>query len=324
MSKKTVYLLGILLTILIGTFFYWKLCCGGGLVAESDSHSNRDSEEVVDTPSQGDSDARTSTTKTTGFPFTLSDPSGDFSFSSNDSFNFDASGFDLLRPISEKVNTGIDELQLYLSGNDGKSVDITGLYTSREENTSAFPNLGLARANAIKNYFISKGIPSTRMNLFGALNDELSADGKVYRGPVSFSFSTATEISSEEKEKAAIKALRKKIQEDPLILYFANAETTINLSESQRQKIKDIATYLDKSAPLGMVVINGHTDNTGSYAGNINISRKRAYFARSYLVQNGIPENRIKATGSGSNKPIASNETEEGRAKNRRTVVTVN
>jgi len=289
MSKKTLYLLGILLTILIGTFFYWKLCCGGGLNTDTDSHSDSNNEELVDTSTQTDSDADTSTTKSTGLPFALSDPNGDFSFSSSDNFNFDASGFDLLRPVSEKVNSGIDELQLYLSGNEDKAIDITGFYTSGEENTSAFPNLGLARANAVKNYFISKGIPSTRMNLFGELNDELSADGNIYKGPVSFGISSAEEISSEEKEKEELEALRNKIKADPLILYFANAETSITLTEAQRQKIADIARYLDKN-PTAIAVVSGHTDNTGSAAGNINIGRKRANFAKDYLIQNGIQD----------------------------------
>lgn len=318
MSKKTIYSLGILLTILIGTYFYWKFCCGGALSA--DGLQNK--EYSVDTDAIKDGDGDSPTRKATGFPFTFSDPNGDFSFTSDENFNFEASGFNILRPISEDIKSGIDELQLYLGGDESKLVDITGMYTSGEENTSAFPNLGMARANSVKNYMISRGIPSSRMNLFGALSDDLIPDEKIYRGPINFGISSHARTSAE-IDKADLEALRKKIQTDPLILYFAKAQTSIDLSEVQRQKFADIARYLDL-AEGGNAVVTGHTDNTGSKAGNISIGQKRANFAKRYLVQNGISEAKIDATSKGSNEPIGSNATEEGRAQNRRTVVTVN
>lgn len=317
MSKKTAYLLGILLTILIGTYFYWKLCCGGDVSSGADYNK----EELVDTGTR-EEDANASKVSTTSNPFSLSDSEGDFSFSSNDNFNFDTSGFTILRPISETINSGIDELQIYLVGNENKSIDITGLYASSEDNSSAFLNLGMARANAVKNYFITRGIPSSRMNLFGGLKDNMIAKGKVYRGPVSFGFSEA-DANFAANEKVDLDALRKIIQADPLIFNFATAQSSINLTEAQRQKIADITRYLDK-VEGGKAIVTGHTDNTGSRAGNISIGQKRADFAKGYLVRNGISEAKISAIGKGPDEPIASNATEEGRAQNRRTVVTVN
>lgn len=316
MSKKTLYLLGILLTILIGTYFYWKICCGGGLAV------GEDNEEVVDTNPRTEVDANTSTAKATIHPFSLSDPSGDFSFSSDDNFNFDSSGFSILKPISDNLNSGIDELQLYLGGNENKSLDVTGWYTAGEDNTSAFPNLGMARANAVKNYLITKGIPSSRMNLSGALNNDLVPDGTIFRGPINFGISTATDTSAADEE-AEMDALRAKIQADPLVLHFGNAQTSINLSTEQRQKIAEIARYLDK-VESAKAIVTGHTDNTGSREGNVNISKKRADFAKGYLVQNGIADAKIDTAGKGPDEPVGSNATEEGRAQNRRTVVTVN
>ena len=318
MSKKALYLLGILLTILIGTYFYWKYCCGGDASGSSDTHK----EKVVDTTDGEKPDGTTTPKEATVHPFKMMDANGDFSFSSNDNFNFNASEYTIIRPVSESVNGGIDELQIYLTGNEGKSVDITGLYTSAEKNTSAFPNLGLARANSIKNYLISRGIPSSRMNLFGTLNDELVSDGTLFKGPVNFGISTATDDSAA-AELAALEALRAKIQADPLVLNFATGSTNINLTAEQRSKVADIVRYLDKTNG-SKAIVTGHTDNTGSRAGNISISKERADFAKGYLVQNGISEAKIETAGKGPDEPIASNNTEEGRAQNRRTVVTVN
>ncbi|RMA66121.1 OmpA family protein [Ulvibacter antarcticus] len=313
MGKKTVYLLGILLTILIGTYFYWKHCCGGKLAAQTEKSVVSDTEN---------NNANRGIEATLRNSFKLSDPNGNFSFRTDNNFNFNSSDFKILLPVSEDLNTGIDDLQLYLDEHEVKQIDITGLYALAEDNTSAFPNLGMARATSVKNYFVSRGIDASRLNLFGKSSDAISASDNIYYGPLNISFSEAG-ISSEEKEKESMNALKKSIQDDPLILNFANAQTQINLSEAQRQKIADIARYLDKVED-GKALVTGHTDNTGSREGNILIGQKRADFAKSYLISNGISAANIESIGKGSDEPIATNDSEEGRSKNRRTVVTVN
>ena len=64
--------------------------------------------------------------------------------------------------------------------------------------------------------------------------------------------------------------------------------------------------------------ISGHTDNAGKKAANKKLSQQRADAIRDYLVSKGIEAERIKAVGYGDEKPIAPNETSEGRQKNRR------
>lgn len=62
----------------------------------------------------------------------------------------------------------------------------------------------------------------------------------------------------------------------------------------------------------------GHTDNIGKDSSNLVLSKKRAEAVKEYLVNLGIAPERIKTEGRGEAEPIASNDTEEGRAKNRR------
>jgi len=68
----------------------------------------------------------------------------------------------------------------------------------------------------------------------------------------------------------------------------------------------------------------GHTDNTGVASTNMRLGLNRANFAKTYLMQNGISEAKINTASKGQTSPIESNATKEGRAKNRRTVVTLN
>jgi outer membrane protein OmpA-like peptidoglycan-associated protein len=66
------------------------------------------------------------------------------------------------------------------------------------------------------------------------------------------------------------------------------------------------------------VAVDGHTDSTGSTTANQTLSEARAKAVVDYLVAHGVAQSRITSTGFGGAKPVASNATEEGRAKNRR------
>ncbi|HXB42151.1 MAG TPA: OmpA family protein [Bacteroidia bacterium] len=82
--------------------------------------------------------------------------------------------------------------------------------------------------------------------------------------------------------------------------------------------LDEFAEYL-KENPSFKVEIQGHTDNVGKEADNIMLSQKRADNVKKYLETKGIRANRVTAKGYGAGKPIASNATVDGKAKNRRT-----
>jgi outer membrane protein OmpA-like peptidoglycan-associated protein len=67
-----------------------------------------------------------------------------------------------------------------------------------------------------------------------------------------------------------------------------------------------------------VVIAEGHTDATGSAAYNQKLSERRADAVRRYLVNGGIGAERIQTEGFGESRPVASNETADGRAQNRR------
>jgi outer membrane protein OmpA-like peptidoglycan-associated protein len=81
---------------------------------------------------------------------------------------------------------------------------------------------------------------------------------------------------------------------------------------------------LIREYPNSSLVIEGHTDNVGNDAYNENLSYERANAVKQYLLANmNLSEDRIQALGYGEGKPIANNETEEGRAQNRRIDVVI-
>lgn len=83
-------------------------------------------------------------------------------------------------------------------------------------------------------------------------------------------------------------------------------------------RILDEAVATLKAEPDIEVLIVGHTDSIGSEAYNLRLSQRRAQAVRDYLVKHGISAARLKVKGMGESQPVASNDTAEGRAQNRR------
>ena len=90
------------------------------------------------------------------------------------------------------------------------------------------------------------------------------------------------------------------------------------------RQIQEAGEALSSDALAGhRFQIAGHTDNTGSKDANLKLSRERAEAVKTFLVKfYGISPERLVARGYGETQPVASNETEEGRAMNRRVVFT--
>ena len=95
-----------------------------------------------------------------------------------------------------------------------------------------------------------------------------------------------------------------------------NTATAVLDAES-RTILDGIAKTLNANKHLNFEVA-GHTDSTGSYAYNVDLSTKRANSVRKYLANKGVAANRLTAKGYGPDKPVASNSTKAGRHQNRR------
>ncbi len=101
---------------------------------------------------------------------------------------------------------------------------------------------------------------------------------------------------------------------------FAKGSTSI--SNLDLQLVNDLIAFLQKN-PAAVIHVNGYASSEGELAINQQISLSRADAFKSYLVSKGISANRIAAAGKGIENPIGSNDSEEGRMKNRRIEVSI-
>ena len=101
-------------------------------------------------------------------------------------------------------------------------------------------------------------------------------------------------------------------------------ENMVNFAFNSSELSSSAKTNLDKLAkvlvnnPDTNINIYGHTDNKGTDAYNMTLSEKRAKSVVNYLSSHGVKKNRMFAKGMGESDPVATNETEAGRAENRR------
>jgi len=89
-----------------------------------------------------------------------------------------------------------------------------------------------------------------------------------------------------------------------------------------KQQLQAVARSVKACKDVKLTVI-GHTDNTGDDSINVPLSKGRAKSVASYLVSQGVAADAVSSTGAGSSEPVATNDTEAGRAENRRTEIKV-
>jgi OOP family OmpA-OmpF porin len=94
------------------------------------------------------------------------------------------------------------------------------------------------------------------------------------------------------------------------------------LKPGAMQNLYRLVTFL-KEYPDRGVLVEGHTDSTGSDAYNLSLSQRRADSVKSFLVTNGVAPERVVARGYGKGYPIASNDTAAGRQRNRRVEIVI-
>ncbi len=189
-------------------------------------------------------------------------------------------------------------------------LEITGYYYPEEENTSQFANMGLARANDIKQRFTDK-IPPERIRIKAQLRSK--ADDKVKSN--AFESAKFSWIAAEKKEEVV-----EELEDRMLVRFPYNSTQKVRNPEIDNY-LSNLATQLQKSGEK--VLLTGHTDNKGDEAYNNKLGLQRANVIRDILIRKGVDKSLIMVESKGEKQAIATNDTEEGRQANRRTEIKI-
>jgi len=176
------------------------------------------------------------------------------------------------------------------------------------KNTETYPTKTVARAGGLPDLVIDPRIGDT------PVAKAQSAQTKKVLEPAKTNASAPTKTKTSSAVKKAEEYLSLLLTVDfDFAKYFVRKE--------YNDDIKKVADTM-KENPKAQAVIKGHTDSIGKRDYNMRLSKKRANSLKQYLVKKfGIKASRIATIGYGFDKPVASNDTEEGRQKNRRAEV---
>ncbi len=109
---------------------------------------------------------------------------------------------------------------------------------------------------------------------------------------------------------------------DEQMVYFAFDKAT--LTAKGMQVLDNVATYIKRNdAYIKLVISEGHTDSVGTESYNKSLGLRRAKTVADYLIKKGVPSSLIETVSYGESRPVASNKTREGRAKNRRVEISI-
>ncbi len=156
--------------------------------------------------------------------------------------------------------------------------------------------------------YIEGRAPNWRLISYSALVENAKLTGRQHEAEGAKEFAP---VSAEDKTKEAL----------------ASKEVTINFSTGNATLDENAKYIIDrdfvgiaKAFGNSRIRIEGNTDNTGSRELNVALSRRRAQAVADYLIsEHNMPRNRLIVVGNGPDQPVASNNSESGRAKNRRT-----
>lgn len=232
---------------------------------------------------------------------------------------------DAIAPILSASNMlYLDSLAAWMAFHPDQGLVLTGAYRASEEGmTSGFlENLGLARAASIRQFLVDRGVAEERIGL-----DFVKSETEDLAPPVLFTVRQSMAVAQgvEAGETASPKAAGDAFTFSNMNFSGANFDQNSDVfrpNATFEAYADSLKTYFELH-PDQTLTITGHTDALSSDAYNLALGRRRAHAVKRYLEDRGV-RTKFSISSAGEREPVATNDTEEGRAKNRRVNLKIN
>ena len=213
--------------------------------------------------------------------------------------------------IPAVINQSLDSLAAVLTTHKDKTLEVTGNYAVEEKNRSGSANLGLARAGFFAQQLLQRGISESRiiksfqlMSLNQLINDRDSLKNGIslrLLDPLTKGSGADTGVDLGKASN----------------LYFPYNSFALIMDDQLRDYIAKTIQYL-KQQPDKKLLLTGYTDSYGNPEANKILAQQRADVVKQYFIEFGLDSKQIQTDSQGQLNPIAPNNTNEGRKKNRR------
>ena len=224
--------------------------------------------------------------------------------------------------VAPAADSALHQLTNYLRAHPEQRLHITGWYDNSEKNNSLLASLGRARAEAMKQRLVSLGVSEARVG-----TGERPSVDLLFGGDTLFNGLTLRVVDDLPPESLAarpdtLRMLEARLRGTSQRVYFETGATTLTVNDTLTRYLEDVRQYL-AAYPQRSIVLTGHTDNVGRAAKNMTYGQERADFTKAKLGEMGIRPEQIKTRSEGELRPIASNQTLQGRSKNRRVEISI-
>ena len=242
---------------------------------------------------------------------------GDFKATSTGNYNFPKSTAAIAITDHARDNY-FKKTANYLMDHPEKTLALTGVYAIDESNKTDYANLGIARAEAVKEVLVSDGASTEQISTTGMEASDLGfIDKKLYN-------SVKFDLSTNDMGAAAASTLN---FDDSKTVYFNGDEAEFPEDDPKLLDIIDyLASYMTTN-PDAIIIVSGYTDNQGKSSEKMKIAKQRAERIRRIIRDsNGgkfFPSKQVIAKAVGPQDPQADNETAEGMAINNRVTIVV-
>jgi outer membrane protein OmpA-like peptidoglycan-associated protein len=224
-----------------------------------------------------------------------------------DHFRFDSA---TVQPIINDNNFDyLSKVGAYLKDNPDRNLTILGALGQNETDVQRgfYDNLGIARADAIRSMFVEMGISQDRISL-----DYTVDSTNLLRRPALFEAIDTTDVKG-------IFTFTHMTFSDANFEYNS---AVFNPGPAFQSYADSIKIYFEQVDSVNLQII-GHTDSIASQAYNNRLGKARADNARQYFMDLGLSLERISTDSKGEDEPVAKNNTDEGRQKNRRVEIVI-
>jgi outer membrane protein OmpA-like peptidoglycan-associated protein len=194
----------------------------------------------------------------------------------------------------------------------GKIIEVTGFYSSAEINNTRYENLGLARADTIKDLLVPD-IPASQIVLRSSQRDGMNDTVNSF---VSSIISASDPVKAPSADGGVVQK-----DEKTALIYFPSGSAKKELDKAVDDYLISLAAKL--KASNGSAIITGHTDNKGKFESNMGLSKSRAEQVKAILAGHGADATKLSTNGMADKEPIGDNNTEEGRRLNRRVEIKI-
>ena len=223
--------------------------------------------------------------------------------------------------ISEEVKAGLNEIYDHLDEYTTHGIEISGSYSEAEGNNSLLNNLGIARAQSIKNIFMKMGLDQGQIATVALISDRVVVKDGISSGVIGLKVFEIEELSEEDRLHLA--HIEKQLRAENKLVYFEPAENELALDDELKLYFSELSLFMHHHAHHSITLV-GHTDELGSVKYNDKLGLERAEFVKSALVEAGINGEQIKTISKGEHELVTPDETDEDRMKERRVEIIMN